>query len=362
MKNAYEFYFELKNEIGINDIINFLGLHKGTIKRWEQKKEVPTNYLFDLLTLKNDDNLLSKFIETSNIKEKDQYFTKPEIAKYVYTTGLKILKDNGFNIKNYHFIEPSVGEGNFFKLFPKEKRTGIDIDPKINLKNNDIEKMNYLKFKPKISSNENNFLVIGNPPFGLRGNMALRFINHSNFADAIIMILPPLFDSDGKGVPRKRVKNHKLIFTKNLPINSFIYPNGKEVNVSTIMQVWVKKDKKFEYIKEINIDYNCSNLVKIYSLSNGPNSSSKRNVKMIDKCDVYLPSTCFNGMKAYKSFKELPNNRGYGVVILKQKKEIKSYLMNLNWNNYAFLSTNSALNLRESLIKKAIIDGDYKNE
>ena len=78
---------------------------------------------------------------------------------------------------------------------------------------------------------------------------------------------------------------------------------------------------------------------------------------MIDKCDVYLPSTCFSGMKAYKSFYDLPNKRGYGIVILdkKNKNKILQKMQNVDWSkDYAFLSTNSALNLRSSLIKKCV--------
>ena len=54
--------------------------------------------------------------------------------------------------------------------------------------------------------------------------------------------------------------------------------------------------------------------------------SSTRNKNMLDKCDVYLPSTTYKDMKAFDSFEELPHRRGYGVVILKNKREIKKAL------------------------------------
>ena len=64
---------------------------------------------------------------------------------------------------------------------------------------------------------KNNFIVIGNPPFGLRGQLALKFINHSSkFADYVCFILPQLFQSDGKGVPRKRVIGLNLIHSETL--------------------------------------------------------------------------------------------------------------------------------------------------
>ena len=72
---------------------------------------------------------------------------------------------------------------------------------------------------------------------------------------------------------------------------------------------------------------------------------------MIGKCDAYLPSTCFSGMKAYRSFGELPNRRGYGVVIHKSKRRVENILMQQDWKQVAFPSTNGALNLRRSLIE-----------
>ncbi|MEZ0180443.1 hypothetical protein ['Camptotheca acuminata' phytoplasma] len=64
---------------------------------------------------------------------------------------------------------------------------------------------------------------------------------------------------------------------------------------------------------------------------------------MLNACDIYLPSTCFKGMKTYNSFEELPNKRGYSIKILKNIIEIKKILKNNDWTKTAFLSTNSAL-------------------
>ena len=97
-----------------------------------------------------------------------------------------------------------------------------------------------------------------------------------------------------------------------------------------------------------------SEYIKIYSLSNGNSASSKRNIKMIGKCDFYLPSTSFQTINLEKSFEELPNNRGYGIVILKDKEKIKRIITEIDWQEVSFKSTNHANNLRSSLIIKAI--------
>jgi hypothetical protein len=72
---------------------------------------------------------------------------------------------------------------------------------------------------------------------------------------------------------------------------------------------------------------------------------------MLDKCDIYLPSTCFGkeNMRLYTSFKELPK-KGYGVVFLKDKERLLAKAKKVDWSAVAFLSTNSMFNLRTSII------------
>jgi hypothetical protein len=290
---------------------------------------------------------------------KDQFYTKPEIAKYCYDKFRKIADDLKVNLKDYTFIEPSAGCGHFFQLLPKNRRIGIDIAPIKSPTTKEIYseliKSDYLQWHPK--ENKNKYIVIGNPPFGLRGKLALDFINRSYlFADMVAFILPQLFNSDGKGVAGKRVVGYKLAHNEHLPSNSFMYPDGTDIAINTIFQVWTKIN--IDKIK-IKPSKTCKNFIKVYSLSNGGLPSNTRNKDMIGKCDVYLPSTTFSGMKAYKSFYDLPHKRGYGIVIKRNKKQIQKILKSHDWEKTAFLSTNSALNLRTSLIEDVIIKKGY---
>ena len=326
----------------IKDVCNDLFIHKGTIKRWMDRKIVPKNYENDLL------KMLGEPINYTHYRDLDQFYTKTESAKYCYEKTLNILDKNGFDYSDYTFIEPSVGNGSFYKFLPDDKKIGIDIDA--NIKFDNVIVSDYLDFTPK----NGKYIVIGNPPFGLRGNLALRFINHSfKFADVVAFILPPLFNSDGKGTPKKRIKGYNIIHSEDLPLNSFQYPNFKEVDVATIFQIWAKLDIE----KEEN-NTTIKEFVKIYSLSDGGTPSSTRNKNMLYNCDAYLPSTCFSGMAAYKSFEELPHRRGYGLKILKNNENVLDLVFNrINWSKIAFLSTNSAINLRTSLIENAIYKG-----
>ncbi len=290
-------------------------------------------------------------------KLKDQFYTKPNIAEYCFKKFQEVANELGVDLSSYIFIEPSAGCGYFYQILPKNRRIGIDIEPKkiLGVDNNGIIKSDYLKWYPE--NLKKKYVVIGNPPFGLRGDLALAFINKSYlYADMVAFILPQLFNSDGKGVAGKRVIGYRLAYNEHLPPDSFIYPNGEEVKINTVFQVWTKINIDKIKIKPAKT---CDNFIEVYSLSDGGSPANTRNKKMIGKCDVYLPSTTFTGMKAYKSFYDLPNKRGYGIVIKKNKKEIKKILFDTDWKRIAFLSTNSALNLRTSLIKEVIIKAGY---
>ena len=73
---------------------------------------------------------------------------------------------------------------------------------------------------------------------------------------------------------------------------------------------------------------------------------------MIGKCDVYIPSTCFgkDNMKCYLHFEDLPGKKGYGIMFNTNKSEMKAKMLSIKWDEIAFLSTNSAYNLRSSQI------------
>lgn len=321
-----------------------LFLHKGTVKRWMKENRVPETYKHDLLRL-----LGVKDYSTNDAREDDMFYTKPDIAIQCLKRLQSVACDLHIDLSQYRYIEPSAGCGCFYNLLPKGS-IGIDINPYIN----NIIKSDYLRWYPK---DDIKSVVVGNPPFGLRGNKALQFINHSyNFADIVAFILPQLFNSDGKGSTMSRVKGYQLAHTEYLPDNSFYYPDGRDVNVATIFQIWTKVNT--HKIKKPAIK-TCDNFIKIYSMSDGGTPSSTRNKAMIGKCDVYLPSTTYRRVLPVYNFEELPHRRGYGIVILNKQSKIKKLLMKNDWNKTAFKSTNSALNLRMSLIKEIVTNAGF---
>ena len=332
---------------------NRLGITTSAVKRWIERGEAPWQYTGDFLRILNQPGIINHTGDP--VRDRDQFYTRREVAKHCVKTFKKVAKQIGVDLRSKHWIEPAAGCGWFYLEFPHQQRTGIDIEPKGEAAPY-LEKHDFLLWQPHNFMQE--YVVLGNPPFGLRGHLALQFINHAaTFADMIGFIVPQLFSSDGKGVPGKRVSKHlKLAHSEPLPAGSFEAPDGSTMDVSTIFQVWtaVNKDKV-----TLTPPPTCKEWAKVYSLSDGGTPASTRNKNMLDKCDVYLPSTCFEGMKAYTEFNQLPHRRGYGVVIHKDKRNIKRLLLRHNWQKTAFPSTNGALNLRSSLILQPLIKAGY---
>lgn len=329
---------------GLEFIATQIGLHRNTVVRWQDTARVPVAYVPDLRRMLN--------MRGDHGVAKDQYFTRPETARKCFSLFKDKMRRLGVDISRYTFIEPSMGEGCFFDLFPERRRIGIDIEP---TRSETIEH-DYLLWEPG-KGDKRKFLIVGNPPFGLRGHLALQFLNHSAaFADAVGFILPQCFGSDGKGAPGKRVKGYRLAMTEDLRGDHFYRPNGAPVSINTVFQVWTKVGWEHLPVPQVK---SCNTFIKVLSVSDGGTPASTRNKAWIGKCDLYLPSTTYSGMRAYPSFDELPNRRGYGVVIHTQKREIKHLLQRHDWMKTAFPSTNSAVNLRKSMIEDVVIAAGF---
>lgn len=344
MLSTLELFNEAKQLYTISEIAKKLNVVSGTVSRWNVKQEVPSSYYFDLMKLLNKPIDYSEF----SYKDKDQFFTSQALAKKCVDICYDVFNELNININDYIFVEPSAGNGIFLPYLP-DNTLAFDIEPR----QTNIIQQDFLDWEPNLNQK---YIVIGNPPFGLRGQKALQFINKAfTFCDFVCFILPPLFNSDGKGSPKKRINQH-LIFSNEIDTNLFTYPDGNTVEINTIFQIWTKLD--------FNIDLNETIIpigYQVYSLSDGGTPSTTRNKDKLNKCDYYLPSTVFGKekIKLYPSFEDLPQHRGYGIIV--ENNDIKSIIENINWSDIAFLSTNNAANLRTSLIVKAIENNKENN-
>lgn len=179
-----------------------------------------------------------RYVNGNEMKENssnalDQYFTKPSVALKCFQKACEVIKKYE-NLDDFIFLEPSAGDGVFYDLFPKNRRIGIDIEPK----RDGFIQCDFLNYK---LPTHQKVICLGNPPFGHRGVMALEFINHARNCDFVCFILPMFFESQGKGSIKYRVKGLNLLYSERLEKNAFIDFKNKEVDVHCVFQIWSKK-------------------------------------------------------------------------------------------------------------------------
>lgn len=184
--------------------------------------------------------------------ELDQYYTKPVVAKYFSD----IIKSK---FGESSFIEPSAGMGAFSCNFTDIK--SYDLDPK-------FEGCEYQDFL-KLEENLQGCVVVGNPPFGKCGSLAVKFINKccQLNASAVCFILPKTFK---KLKFQNKLNTHlHLEYEEDVEDNAFILEDS-EYNVPCVFQIWVKKETlraKFfvgenKWFKQVDKQIDCDIIVR----------------------------------------------------------------------------------------------------
>ena len=295
-------------------------------KGWKKKPEIP------------------EWVDLEDVSL-DQFFTKPEIAKKYYLKTLKFLKKENINIEDCLFVEPSAGDGSFFKLLPKNQRIGLDLYPMAE----GIIKKDFLNWTPP--KTDKKIIFIGNPPFGYRAWLALNFMNHaSKFADYIFFILPMSFQSEGKGSSKYRVKNMKLIHSEIIPNDSFYEPNGKIVKINALWQYWTKGENKIPNFNLFN------KYIDIFTVDQRKERLCGQ--EKMDKADFFIQRTFYNeAPKLVKNFSDVKYTCGYGIILKKKKKLIKKILSETNWEKHSNLAAHNCRHISMYHIIKALIEG-----
>lgn len=133
----------------------------------------------------------------------DKYYTPIDLAKYCIDKTFEIIgKENITEV-----IEPSAGNGSFSNQI---ECLAYDIEPE----DEGIIKQDFLDLNLDYKKGR---LVIGNPPFGQRGNLISKFYNKSiESADYIAFILPIKYkDSDVK------LYKFDLVYSEDLGIHKY---------------------------------------------------------------------------------------------------------------------------------------------
>lgn len=158
--------------------------------------------------------------------ELDKFYTKDSIAKgYIEKLG---VEDYGV------VIEPSAGGGAFSRHIDGIK--AYDLDPE----SEEVEKADWFKLDKEQFKGKGRVLVVGNPPFGRQGNLAISFIKEADFADTIAFILPKSFKKIT--IKNKIPMNFWLTHEEDCPKNSFTLL-GEDYDVPCVFQVWEKREE-----------------------------------------------------------------------------------------------------------------------
>ncbi len=285
----------------------------------------------------------------------DEYFTKPEVAKALFNRTQEIISKYE-NIDKYTWLEPSVGDGCFYTLLPKNK-IGIDI----NESKFDILKIDFLTYELP----QKPLIVIGNPPFGHRGVLALEFIKHCAGADFVCFILPMFFQSLGKGSVRYRVKDLHLLHEEVLPANSFYLKNGKEKDVKACFQIWSKNYKsnrsEFSWYKQKEKEEPYSKILRVVTVSLAKNRECGKEWIFNKKANFYLSSTFFKQNMVVSEFENVKYKNGIAIIYNENapKKKLDELFLRADWLKYSSLATNGCRHIGKSHIFKLLEDEGF---
>ena len=159
----------------------------------------------------------------------EEYFTTNTLAGECVRFARQHLPWESFR----RFVEPSAGDGAFARLLPEDKRLCIDLHPRSPL----VTEADFLQWPPP--TDHGPVLTIGNPPFGQRAALAVRFLEKScGFSDAVAFILPRSFR---KHTFLNRV--HPMFhLVAQFDCDDFRTPAGRPLSVRSVFQIWVRRD------------------------------------------------------------------------------------------------------------------------
>ena len=289
----------------------------------------------------------------------DSVYTKRRIAERCFSTFKATAKKHGYDLRVHIFLEPSAGEGCFYDLLPPRRRLALDIAPA----RKEIQRANFLEWSPP---RPGRYAVVGNPPFGVRGALALAFINRTaRFADIVGFILPMTFASDGKGGAMTRVQGLNLLHSEELPPNSFYHAasgddaDSDERDINTVFQVWGARPTA-----ESVSPPTCDSFAEIYTVCTNPDRRCGLVRLAKGEYDFFIQGTFYDNRppKVVRDFAEVKYNSGYGIIIKQKKIEIARALKNADWLRHSSRSTNHCRHIRIAHIRAALTEAGFKDK
>jgi len=226
----------------------------------------------------------------------DKFYTKNSVA-------LKLIEL--IDLSKYDcVIEPSAGKGSFSKNIKHDNLISLDIEPE----DESITKMNWFDFQYK---KDGKVLVIGNPPFGNQGSLALNFIKKCDElkVDTIAFILPKSFKKET--FKNKIPEFYHLSREIDLDDNSYTLLDNN-YSVPSIFQIWDRKS----IVREKTKLKTKSDLITFVKKSDNPDYSFRR-----------------VGFYAGMIYDEINEKSEQSHYFVKSSVEIKDFLKNYKWDH-----------------------------
>lgn len=226
----------------------------------------------------------------------DKFYTKEHVV-------LKLLEL--VDLSKYNcVIEPSAGKGSFSKNIRHDNLISLDIEPE----DDSITKMNWFDFQ---YNKVGKVLVIGNPPFGNQGSLAINFIKKCDEleVDTIAFILPKSFKKET--FKNKIPEFYHLSKDLDLDDNSYTLLDNN-YSVPSIFQIWDRKS----IVREKTKLKTKSDLINFVKKSDNPDYSFRR-----------------VGFYAGMIYDEISEKSEQSHYFIKSSVEIKDFLKNHKWDH-----------------------------
>lgn len=175
----------------------------------------------------------------------DQYYTPKDIVGQILQTIKKTALANNGSSQDVVIMEPSAGDGAFSNkfndFFPESRHIAMDIDPR----GEGIDKQNFYEYQEDFTNKK--LLIIGNPPFGIQGKEAKKFINHAATLanDLYVSFVLPANSMGRNPRPRKGINKHlSIVYEKYLGKMEFNRPNQSPKKIGVCFQIWKKGNEE----------------------------------------------------------------------------------------------------------------------
>lgn len=177
----------------------------------------------------------------------DKYYTPYNVAKSFCEKIIGLVGEYPL------FIEPSAGSGVFIDALKSVNQKAEVLAYDLSPDHDCIQQQDFLKFSAEIFSSEfssENIVVFGNPPFGFKASLAIKFFNKAaEFANKIAFIVPASFVK--QSVKNKLNTSFKLVFEQKENI-FFELPGEGTKEVPCVLQIWEKSAQIREVVKHYN--------------------------------------------------------------------------------------------------------------